>query len=169
LHEDSSIKPSKPLIIAFSFEQHLIRILYFRFQFLHCLETILRSGKCFERVVFICRKFSKLWKDIKGVERSKGQLEAHLNLEAAGGGDFAWVQFDLKHSTRFEITLHLHLPQTVTSQTLSASIAFKSCLLLPLLLVHASQLKQRDLDRNCKEFLRLQKMFNFIAGLMTIP
>ncbi|KRZ03259.1 hypothetical protein T4B_15103, partial [Trichinella pseudospiralis] len=62
-----------------------------------------------------------------------------------------------------------HLPQTVTSQTLSASIAFKSCLLLPLLLVHASQLKQRDLDRNCKEFLRLQKMFNFIAGLMTIP
>ncbi|KRY69569.1 hypothetical protein T4A_8612 [Trichinella pseudospiralis] len=147
LHEDSSIKPSKPLIIAFSFEVIAI----------FDLGNVLKGWFLFVESFQRCGKISK------------GQLEAHLNLEAAGGGDFAWVQFDLKHSTRFEITLHLHLPQTVTSQTLSASIAFKSCLLLPLLLVHASQLKQRDLDRNCKEFLRLQKMFNFIAGLMTIP
>ncbi|KRY96838.1 hypothetical protein T11_7474, partial [Trichinella zimbabwensis] len=40
-------------------------------------------------------------------------------------------------------------------------------LLPPLLLVHASQLKQRHqqfhrLDKNSKGFLRLQKMFNFI-------
>ncbi|KRZ79573.1 hypothetical protein T10_9372, partial [Trichinella papuae] len=60
-----------------------------------------------------------------------------------------------------------HLPQTVTSQSLSASRGFKSGLLPPLLLVHASRLKQRHqqfhrLDRNSKDFLSLQKMFNFI-------
>ncbi|KRY99973.1 hypothetical protein T4B_3767, partial [Trichinella pseudospiralis] len=70
LHEDSSIKPSKPLIIAFSFEGGFYLSKVFKGWFLF--------------VESFQRKISKLWKDIKEGKDFKGVERYQSNQRKRG-------------------------------------------------------------------------------------